>query len=364
MDHIQKITKIATKSCTVLHKKVAFSLKMSNRTFRCKKCGKFAEPSSRAGSCKPCAADYYREYRAKNKLEKNTNVEENIASSSNGGRNLQVPENSGGPRIPPEFSGGHMNFGNSQYPINYPMNPYLNMIPSQNSQTDNGMIMKLMARLDVLEKKNEELEKEVLFLKQNSGIDPNVKLDPHPYGEEYEPKLHPRQLEMRICYNDIQLNDLVKSTIKGLIFKSLDEIQESIEDYGDRLDKLEKETKCLDNIGLEIEKLKKELGDNLGELNIYLSRTDNSVRSSEYDIKNLEAWAEKSKKIINWLTLAEDGNKREIIILDLFDCVTDLVNFCNSHLNANIKGIILPNRYRNVNELEKRRKEAEFILRK
>lgn len=344
---------------------------MSKETFRCSKCGKFAKPSTRHGYCGPCNNNYHKEWRAKNKLKKNKNLEENIASSSNGVVKSDIPENSGGSRIPPEFSGGHMNFGNPQYPINYPMNPYLNMIPPQNSQIDNVMIAKLVARLDVLEKKNEELEKEVLFLKQNSGIDPNVKLDPHPYGEEYEPKLHPRELEMRICYNDIQLSDLVKSTIKGIIFKSLDEIQASMDDYEERLDKLEKETKCLDDIGLEIGKLNergdlKELERRLNGLERQVKQqkesTDNRFNISGDNIEHLEKYMEKSKKLINWLILVEAGNEREHIIIDLFNSVQDLVEIHNKQFNPKIRPPEWPDNYRKFNDIEKRRTEAEYLL--
>lgn len=236
---------------------------MSSGTFRCKVCGRFAERSSRAGHCRPCAAKYRKNLRMRKKMERNGNDGEITASYSNGDGNLQIPINPGVPNFSPKFSGGHIYPGIPQYPMNYPINPYHGLISPQNIQIDNEMIRMLLTRLSDLEKRNEELEEEVASLRQDSGIDPNVKLDPHPYGEEYEPKLHPRELEMRICYNDIMFHRLEKNTIEGVIFKSLDELQEStdvqnntLENIKGRLENLEKETKCLDGLGMEIEKLK------------------------------------------------------------------------------------------------------------
>lgn len=337
-------------------------MKMSNKTFRCKKCGKFAEASKKPGHCYPCAAKYQKEYRAKKKAEKNGSVQRNTVSSSSNEVKLNILESSRSSEIPSEIFGRHIYSGIPQYSMMYPMNPYQNLVPVQNNQTDNEVIKALMLRMDLLEKKNEELEKEVAFLKQNSGIDPNVELDPHPYDDDYKPNLHPRALEMRICYNDMKHDDLVKNTINGLIFKSIDNNNNAIADMGDRLSELEKVQPLSVEILEQVKNLEHKLINVESQTKQQIDTQTRRFTFLDEDIRKIQDGLNISRKGYNWLAQVETGNERESIIIDLFNLVNDLIDICNQKLGAGIKYMSWPENYRSFKDLEIARKEAFVFI--
>jgi len=332
-------------------------------TFRCNKCGKFSQPSSRPGYCKPCSADYQRNWRKKNKLKKNGNSQENIESSSS---NVMKSQFQGINVIPPEISGAYVFPHNSQYPNIYPVNPYQSPVPTQNVQMDNELMKSLMSRLDQLEKKNEELEKEIDYLKKNSGIDSNVNLDEHPYGDDYEPNLHPRDLEMRICYNDLKIDDLNKNTIDGLIFKNMDKIQNTVDDHDEffvdirkRLDKLE----VVDN-GLKLKSLEGKLVELENLMGLQSKYRVNEINKLGGDIEGIRNDIEEFKEGLNWFLSVEEGNERETLIVNLVNKVNYIIEFVNRRYRSNIEGLRWPNNYRKFEDLEKRRKRVLESIRK
>src|SRR3990167_7358810 len=293
---------------------------MSNKPFKCNQCGKFEIPSSRAGYCRPCDRKYMKGYRERRKMKKNGNDENSVASSSSSSTKTKIKKSPGNSGDVPEFPGGQMFHGNIHPTMNHPMYTYSPSMIPQNNGINNEVLVKLMSRLDLLELKNKELE-----LK----------------NEQLE-----RDIELLISYLDKFYRDLEDGKVKRILEK-LTEFQERLEGLEETvkekvprfedLNNIKKELECVDNLGLEIEKLKNDCdnGNNqrIDKLESHVTtisgRINNHFTATENTISGIEEKLTVNKQIIDWLTKLEEHNDRERLIINLYNSLVDYFHYHN-----------------------------------
>ena len=358
---------------------------MSNKPFKCNQCGKFEIPSSRAGYCRPCDRKYMKGYRERRKMKKNGNDENSVASSSSSSTKTKIKKSPGNSGDVPEFPGGQMFHGNIHPTMNHPMYTYSPSMIPQNNGINNEVLVKLMSRLDLLELKNkelelknEQLERDIELLKKNNHFDPDAKVDPyHPRGDHI-PNLNPYDLELRISYLDKFYRDLEDGKVKRILEK-LTEFQERLEGLEETvkekvprfedLNNIKKELECVDNLGLEIEKLKNDCdnGNNqrIDKLESHVTtisgRINNHFTATENTISGIEEKLTVNKQIIDWLTKLEEHNDRERLIINLYNSLVDIIGYINKVHRGNLSYPEWFKDYRKFEELEILRKKTENV---